>query len=111
MSSTRLDNSSLQAPHHDQQPLRIVVKLLAQGSVVVLVVAFGWWGMWKVGSSTLASKSDSLTAERYPVYVAGYPVPDRPRSVQREGVVLARAEAVLRKDQLTRSAPASREYD
>src|SRR5215218_4401665 len=76
MSATRLNNGSFQARYNNQQRLHIVARLLAQGSVVVLVVAFGWWGMWKVGSSTLASQSDSLTAERYPVYVAGCPVPD-----------------------------------
>ena len=75
MNSTRLDNESLQAPYHDQQPLLIVVKLLAQSSVVVLVLALGWWGMWNLGSSTLASESDSLTAQRDPIYVAGCPVP------------------------------------
>ena len=57
-------------------PLICVVRLLAQGSVVVLVIAFGWWGMWKVGSDTLSSQRDSLTAERSTIYVAGCPVPD-----------------------------------
>jgi hypothetical protein len=88
VSSTPLDNASLKAPHHDQQPLSILVTLLAQGSVVVLVVAFGWWGMWKVGSSTLYSRSDSLTAELYPIYVGGCPVADplEKRSARRGGV-------------------------
>jgi hypothetical protein len=76
MSATRLNNGSFQASYNNQQRLHIVARLLAQGSALVLVVAFGWWGMWKVGSDTLASQSDSLTAERYPVYVAGCPVPD-----------------------------------
>jgi hypothetical protein len=76
MSATRLNNGSFQAGYNNQQRLHIVARLLAQGSALVLVVAFGWWGMWKVGSDTLASQSDSLTAERYPVYVAGCPVPD-----------------------------------
>jgi len=32
--------------------------------------------MWNLGSDTLASQSDSLTAERYTIYVAGCPVLD-----------------------------------
>jgi len=32
--------------------------------------------MWDVGSDALASQSDSLTAQRYPIYVAGCPVSD-----------------------------------
>jgi hypothetical protein len=57
----------------NQQRLPIVVRLFAQGSVVVLVLAFGWFGMANLGSSTLASQSDS---QRYPIYVAGCPVGD-----------------------------------
>jgi hypothetical protein len=41
-----------------------------------MVMALGGWGMWNVGSSTIASQSDSLTAEREPIYVAGCPVSD-----------------------------------
>jgi hypothetical protein len=47
-----------------------------QGSVVVLVMALGGWGMWNLGSDSLASQSDSLTARPDPIYVAGCPVPD-----------------------------------
>jgi hypothetical protein len=36
---------------------------------VVLVVAFGWWALADLGSST-------LTAEPEPIYVAGCPVAD-----------------------------------
>jgi hypothetical protein len=55
--------------------------------VVVLVMALGWWGMWSLGSYTLASHSDSLTAERDPIYVAGCPVPDPlEKSSAQEGV-------------------------
>ena len=75
MSATRLNNASFQASPNNQQRLPIVLRLLAQGSVVVLVVAFGWWGIWNVGSDTLGSQSDSLTAEQDPIYVAGCPVP------------------------------------
>ena|SRR5215216_697626 len=91
-------------------PLICVVRLLAQGSVVVLVIAFGWWGMWKVGSDTLSSQRDSLTAERSPIYVVGVRCLIRLRRARREGV-LARAGAVLRKAPLTRSPHVSREWD
>jgi hypothetical protein len=76
MSAIPLNNASLQASHNNQQRLHIVARLLAQGLGVVLVIAVGWWGMWNVGSDSLASKSDSLTAGRDPIYVAGCPVPD-----------------------------------
>ena len=74
--STRLENSSLQAPHHNQQRLHIVLRLLVQGSVVVAVMSLGGWGMVTLGSHTLSSQSDSLKAERDPIYVAGCQVPD-----------------------------------
>src|SRR5215210_6384333 len=46
-----------------------------------------WWGMWSLGSHTLASHSDSLTAERDLIYVAGCPVPDPlEKSSAQEGV-------------------------
>jgi hypothetical protein len=76
MSDIHLETNSLQATHHNQQRNHCVVRLLAQGTVVVLVIAIGGWGMWNIGSDTLSSQSDSLTAERYPIYVAGCPVPD-----------------------------------
>jgi hypothetical protein len=75
VSSTQLDNSRFQAPHRKEHRNHIVVRLLAEGSVVVVLMAIGWWGMANVGSSTLASQSDSLTAERSTIYVAGCPVP------------------------------------
>jgi hypothetical protein len=37
--------------------------------VVALVVAFGWWAVADLGSST-------LTAQPEPIYVAGCPMPD-----------------------------------
>ena len=45
-------------------------------------------GMANVGSSTIASQSDSLTAQQDPIYVAGCSVPDPPQksSVQEGGV-------------------------
>ncbi len=76
VNSTPLDNASSQAPHHDQHRNPIVVRLLAEGSVVVVLMAIGWWGMAHLGSSTLASQSDPLTAEQDTIYVGGCPVPD-----------------------------------
>jgi hypothetical protein len=43
---------------------------------VVVLIAIGWWGMAHLGNDTLAPESDSLTAKRPPVYVAGCPVVD-----------------------------------
>src|SRR3712207_2928489 len=87
MSSTHLYNSSLKSPHHNQQRLPIVVKLSAQGAVVVLVITLGWWGIWNVGSSTLALQSESLAAHQDPIYVAGCPVPDPLQKSSRRGGV------------------------
>jgi hypothetical protein len=76
VSSTHLDNSSFQATNHKEHRNHIALKLLAEGSVVVLIMALGWWGIWNLGSHTLASQSDTLTAQQDPIYVAGCPVPD-----------------------------------
>ena len=76
VSATQLDNSSFQASHYEEHRNHVVVRLLAEGSVVVLVIDLGWWGMVSLGSSTLAAESDSLAAQRDPIYVAGCPVPD-----------------------------------
>ena len=67
MSSTQLDNASLQARHLKAWRLHIVGRLLAESLVVVLLMAFGWWGMTIVGSDSLQPMSD-------PIYVAGCPV-------------------------------------
>jgi hypothetical protein len=70
VSSTQLENASLQeASYLKERRVKIVVKLLAESLVVVLVMAFGWWGMMTLGS-------DSLQAMRYPIYVAGCPLAD-----------------------------------
>ena len=76
MSATRLENSSFQATSHNQHRNHIVFRLLAEGSVVAVLLALGCWGMANLGSSTLASPSDSLTAEPFTIYVGGCPVPD-----------------------------------
>ena len=76
MSATQLANASFQATNHKEHRKHIVVRLLAEGSVVVALIAIGWWGMWNVGSDSLASQSDSLTAQPDAIYVGGCPVPD-----------------------------------
>jgi hypothetical protein len=75
VSATRLNISRLQAPHHNQRRFPIVARLLAQGLVVVLVVAAGWWVMWNLGSDSLASQREALTVELEPIYMAECPVP------------------------------------
>ena len=65
--------ASLRAhPHQGQRPRRIVVRLLAEGSVVVALLASGWWGMSILGAHAAASESSAPA----PVYVAGCPVGD-----------------------------------
>ena len=75
VSPTHLETSSLHASQHKEQRKHVVLRLLAEGSVVVVVMALGWWGMVTLGNSTLAAHSDSLTAQQDPIYVAGCPVP------------------------------------
>ena len=75
MSATQLENASFQVTNHKEHRKHVVVRLLAEGSVVVALIAIGWLGMWNVGSDTLSSQSDSLTAERETIYVGGCPVP------------------------------------
>ena len=75
MSATQLENASFQVTNHKEHRKHVVVRLLAEGSVVVALIAIGWLGMWNVGSDTLSSQSDSLTAAREPIYVGGCPVP------------------------------------
>jgi len=69
MSATPLNNGSFQASHNNHQRLPIVARLLAEGSVLLVVMASGWWGM-----TTLSS--DSLQQMRDPIYVAGCPLAD-----------------------------------
>ena len=73
MSATPLDNASLQeASYLKERRANIVVRLLAESLVVVLVVVFGWWGMWGLGSFTLLCQT-----QPEPIYVAGCPVADQ----------------------------------
>jgi hypothetical protein len=92
VSSTQLENASLQASRLKERPVNIVVRLLAEGLVVVLIMALGWWGMTTLGS-------DSLQLMRYPLYVAGCPLSD---TLQKRSA----AGAVQRRAHLTRSAHA-----
>jgi hypothetical protein len=70
VSSTRLDNASLQeASYLKERRVKIVVRLLAESLVVVLVMALGWWGMTTLGSDSLQQMSE-------PIYVAGCPLSD-----------------------------------
>ena len=69
MSPTHLENSSFQATNHNHHRNHIALKLLAEGSVMVLLMALGWWGMWNLGSYTLLSQT-----QPDPIYVAGCPV-------------------------------------
>jgi hypothetical protein len=76
VSATQLDNASLQANHLKERRLHTVVRLLAEGLVVVLVIALGWWGIMTLGSHSLASESDSLAERGDPIYIAGCRVDD-----------------------------------
>jgi hypothetical protein len=49
--------------------VKIVVMLLAEISVVVLLMALGWWGITTFGS-------DPPQPIRHPIYVAGCPLAD-----------------------------------
>jgi hypothetical protein len=70
VSATRLDNASLQkASYLKERRVNIVVRLLAESLVVVLLMAFGWWGMTTLGSDSLQPMSE-------PIYVAGCPLAD-----------------------------------
>jgi hypothetical protein len=70
VSSTPLENASLQeASYLKERRANIVVRLLAESLVVVLLMALGWWGMTTLGS-------DSIQAMREPIYVAGCPLAD-----------------------------------
>ena len=74
MSAPRLEEVSSKVSHHQGRPKRIVLSLSAQGSISVLFLAFGWWGIRTLGSHSLASQTDSLREMGEPVYVAGCPV-------------------------------------
>jgi hypothetical protein len=77
MDHERHQGASLQAsPHRGQRPRHIVLRLVAEGAVVVALLGSGWWGMSILGAHALASESSSAPT---PVYVAGCPVGDTPQ--------------------------------
>jgi hypothetical protein len=47
------------------RPRRIVLRLLAEGSVVVAMLASGWWGMSLLGAHALASEKKASFAKGY----------------------------------------------
>ena len=67
--------SVLASPHQGHRPRRIVLRLVAEGSVVVALLASGWWGMSILGAHAAALESSAPA----PVYVAGCPVGDTPQ--------------------------------
>ena len=72
MSATQLENASLkEASYLKERRLHIAVRLLAESLVVVVLMAFGWWGIM-----TLGSHSVQAMTMRYPLYVAGCPLDD-----------------------------------
>ena len=82
VSSTLLDNARFQATNHNEHRNHIALKLLAEGSVVVLIIILGWWGMWNLGSHTLVSQTQLA-----PLYVDGSPVSEPlQKCPRREGV-------------------------
>jgi hypothetical protein len=91
VSDTHLENGYYQASYHQHSRLGVVLRLVAQGFVLVAVLASGWWGMRTLGSHALASESSeppALMAD--PVYVAGCPVGDRPENGSVRGEVVHR---------------------
>ena len=63
------------SPHQGQRHRRIVLRLVAESSVVVALLGSGWWGMSILGAHALASESSAPAS----VYVAGCPVGDTPQ--------------------------------
>ncbi len=77
MGPARLDDGGyLRASYHEEPRIRVVLRLLAQGAVLVVALASGWWGITTLGGHTLASESDSPAGMASPIYVAGCPVTD-----------------------------------
>ena len=97
MSATPLDNASLQeASYLKERRANIVVRLLAESLVVVLVVVFGWWGMWVLAALRFSARRSQSRSTLLGVL---WLISSR-RARRGEGV-LARAEAVQWKARLT----------
>src|SRR5215217_5497378 len=101
VNSTHLETSFFQANHHKGQRLPIVLRLLAEGSVVVLVLALEWWGMATLGSSTLAHRARPSRQRSPPYTCPGALWSMRSSRAQLKGK-RANAGAVLRKAPLIR---------
>jgi hypothetical protein len=70
--ATQLENANLkEASYLKERRVNIVLRLLAGSLVVVVLMAFGWWGIM-----TLGSHSVQAMTMRYPLYVAGCPLAD-----------------------------------
>ena len=67
--------SSEQAHARGNDPAVSLLRLVAEGAVVVALLASGWWGMSILGAHALASESSAPAS----VYVAGCPVGDIPQ--------------------------------
>jgi hypothetical protein len=76
VSDTRLNNGYYQASCHHEPGLHVVLRLLAQGFVLVVLLASGGWGVRTLGSHTLASEGDFPALRADTVYVGGCPVED-----------------------------------
>ena len=70
MDHERPDDAVFRASRCEGRP-RIVLRLLAEGAVVVAMLGSLWWGMSILGAHVLASESAPP-----PIYVAGCPVAD-----------------------------------
>jgi hypothetical protein len=76
MDFERPHDATLRAsPHQGQPPRRIVLRLSAEGVVVVALLASLWWGISILGAHAFASESSAPA----PVYVVGCPLDDTPQ--------------------------------
>jgi hypothetical protein len=75
MDHVRPDNLDLPVRYYRQRRgARIGARLLAQGVVLVAVLASGWWGVHTLDAHTLASEEGPSVAWLHPVRVGGCPV-------------------------------------
>jgi hypothetical protein len=94
------DNLDFQASHQKHQRKRVVFGILAEGSVLVLVITLGLWWIAHVGSDTPASQSEARAALADPIYGTGCPL--APTTLQKgsaQGVVVKKEEACARGDE------------
>ena len=75
MLHTRSDDTDFLVGHRQRRRARILASLLAQGVVLVALLASVWWGVYALGAHTLASEEGhSAEAWLRPVYMGGCPV-------------------------------------